>query len=206
MKIIDGLKLKGRPAEIPDCSRNDMPEFFKSQGFKAGVEVGVFEGEYTEILAKSGLKIFGVDPWLDYENYVYGRNNQSKLNKLYEKTIKRLTPYPNVYIIRKMSMDAVKDFDDNSLDFVYIDANHRFKYIAEDLCEWSSKVKMGGIIYGHDYAYFRHRFLGGGCQVKEIVDAFALSFDLDFWILGRKKDKNRDHYRSWMFIKTWENK
>jgi hypothetical protein len=209
MKISDGIKnLTGTPATIPDCGRNDLSQYFKERGFTVGVEVGVFEGEYTEVLAKSGLKIYGVDPWLDYEDYVYGRKVQLKLNTLYEKTINRLKPYPNVTIIRKMSMDAVKDFEDNSLDFVYIDANHRFKYVAEDMCEWSLKIKEGGVLCGHDYASFKHRYVGGGCQVKEIVDAFALSFDLNFWVLGNKKvipGETRDDYRSWLFIKKWKN-
>jgi hypothetical protein len=208
MKISEGVeKFKGRPAEIPDCGRNDFVPYFLERGFKTGIEVGVFEGDYTEVLAKSGMKIYGVDPWLDYEGYVYGWN-QKKLDERYEKTINRLAPYPNTTILRETSMDAVKRFDENSLDFVYIDANHRFKYIAEDLCEWAPKVKEGGVICGHDYAPFKHRFLGGGCQVKEVVDAFALSFELDFWVLGMKRPPEgeyRDQYRSWMFIKTWSN-
>lgn len=208
MTISEGIKLKGRPANIPGAIRDDFPDFFKEQGFKTGVEVGVFEGDYTEVLAKSGLQIYGVDPWLDYEEYVYGRRNQDKLDGRYEKTIKRLAPYKNVTILREMSMDAVKRFDDYELDFVYIDGNHRFKYIAEDLCEWAPKLKMGGVLCGHDYAYFKHRFLGGGCQVKEVVDAFALSFELNFWVLGNRvhrRNDRRDDYRSWMFIKTWRN-
>lgn len=208
MKISEGVKnLKGTPAEIPNCGRNDFVEYFKERGFTTGAEIGVFEGDYTEVLAKSGMTIYGIDPWLDYDGYVYGWN-QKKLDERYEKTLERLKPYPNAHIIRETSMEAVKQFGDNSLDFVYIDANHRFKYIAEDLCEWSPKIKKGGVICGHDYAPFKHRFLGGGCQVKEVVDAFAKSFDLNFWVLGRRdveQGEYRDHYRSWMFIKTWEN-
>src|SRR3990167_8478364 len=175
MKISEGLKLKGRPAEIPDCGRNDLPGFFKEMGFKRGIEVGVFQGEYTEVLAKSELEIYGIDPWLQYEGYVYSTGKTKVyFNEMYEKAKERLSPYNNVKLIRKMSMDALKDFKDESLDFVYIDANHTFKYIA------------------------------GGCQVKEIVNAFSFSYDLDFWVLGRNKKikgEIRDDYRSWMFIK-----
>jgi len=205
MKISEGLKLKGRPAEIPDCGRNDLPEFFKEMGFKRGIEVGVFQGEYTEVLAKSGLEIYGIDPWLQYEGYVYSTGKTKVyFNDMYEKAKERLSPYKNVKLIRKMSMDALSDFEDESLDFVYIDANHTFKYIAEDMYYWSYKIKDGGILCGHDYAYFRHRYIGGGCQVKEIVNAFSFSYDLDFWVLGRNKKikgEIRDDYRSWMFIK-----
>lgn len=197
----------GRPAQIPDCSRNDLPQFFKDLGFKVGVEIGVYKGEFTEILAKSGLKIFGIDPWLSYGEYEYEKW-QNKQDYNFKFTQKRLKPYENITLIRKMSMDAVEDFADESIDFVYIDGNHRFQYVAEDLMRWGRKVKTGGIICGHDYALFRHRNVGGGCQVKEIVDAYARSFEMNFWVLGRRTvrpGEKRDRMRSWMFFKTWTN-
>lgn len=207
MELSEGIKLIGRPVDIPDASRDDLPGLFKSLGFKVGVEVGVFRGEFTEVLVKSGLYVYGVDPWLAYGGYEY-----HKLQKEHDKNLaitkKRLEPYSNVTLIRKTSMDALADFADESLDFVYIDGNHRFRYVAEDIMEWSRKVKQGGVICGHDYAYFQHRYFGGGCQVHEIVDAFARSFDLNFWIIGRRKvvpGEKRDRMRSWMFIKSWPN-
>jgi len=207
MKLIDGIKHKGKPFEIPDCSRDDLPELFLQLGFKVGVEIGVFRGDYTEVLAESGLKIYGVDPWAVYKGYSHD-GRQGWCDKLYRMSQEKLAPYPNVTLIKEMSMDAVNRFEDNSIDFVYIDGNHRFKYIAEDIYEWSAKVRKGGIICGHDYAYFKHRYYGGGCQVHEIVDAFAYSYDLDYWILGRRKvlpNEKRDRMRSWLFIKTWDN-
>ena len=206
MKIGDGVKyLVGQPAEIPDCGRDDLPGYFKEMGFKKGIEIGVFQGEYTEILAKSGLEIYGVDPWIEYKGYVYSTGRRVFFDDMYKDAVKRLAPYKNVHLIRKMSMDALKDFEDESLDFVYIDGNHTFKYIAEDMYYWSYKIKEGGVLCGHDYAYFKHRYIGGGCQVREVVDAFAKSYDLNFWVLGNNKrlkpEHKRDDYRSWMFIK-----
>lgn len=57
----------------------------------------------------------------------------------------------DVTIIHKMSVDAAKDIPANSLDFVYIDANHRSPWIDEDIQIWSKKVRSGGIVGGHDY-------------------------------------------------------
>ena len=96
MKISEGLKLKGRPVEIPDCGRNDLPEFFKEMGFKRGIEVGVFQGEYTEVLAKSGLEIYGIDPWLEYKGYVYSTGRRVDFNERYDRASKRLSKYKNV--------------------------------------------------------------------------------------------------------------
>jgi hypothetical protein len=201
MKLSEGIKLKGVGSEIPSCSRDDLPDFFKEMGFKVGVEVGVFKGEYTEVLAKSGLKIYGVDPWRQYGGYDSNRG-QPWLDELYNTAKTRLDRYKNVSLIRKTSMEAVESFAENSIDFVYIDGNHQFRYIAEDIVEWGIRVKPGGIICGHDYALFKHRFPRGGCQVKEVVDAYVRSYDIkDFWILGKKDDKDRDHFRSWMMFR-----
>jgi len=203
MKLSEGMRLVGRPAEIPNCGRDDLPELFKELGFKVGVEIGVFEGDFTEVLAKSGLQVYGVDPWLVYEDYGH-KSYEKTAEKRYEKSKRRLAPYPNVTILRETSMEAVKRFKNESIDFVYIDGNHQFKYIAEDLYEWHKRLKKGGIMAGHDYAYFRSRSPCGGCQVREIVDAWAKSYKTDFWVLGTRKKKEgevRDHYRSWMFVK-----
>lgn len=203
MKISEGLKLIGQPAIIPDCGRDNLVEFFQEKGFKTGVEIGVFEGSFTEVLAKGGFKIYGIDPWLVYEDYGTP-SYKDKAERRYQRSKQKLAVYPNVTIIRKMSMEAVKEFENDSIDFVYIDGNHQFRYVADDLYEWWKKVKKGGVICGHDYAYFKKRSPLGGCQVREVVDAYALSFHLNFWILGNKKvkaDEVRDHYRSWMFVK-----
>lgn len=66
MKLIDGLKLKGGRIEIPDCSRDDLPELFVQLGFKVGAEVGVYRGEFTEKFCQAGLKMYGIDPYLSY--------------------------------------------------------------------------------------------------------------------------------------------
>ena len=203
MELLEGIRtLQGCPASIPDCSREDLPKLFKQLGFKVGVEIGVFRGMFTEILAKSGLRIYGVDPWRVYKNYG-NLKDQKRYEKLYEEAMRRVAPYPNVTIIRKTSMEAVDDFKDGSIDFVYIDGNHRFRYIAEDIYEWAFKVKDGGIICGHDYAPFKRRYLNCGCQVKEIIDAFVESYDIEnFWALCRRRGgEPRDSFRSWLIIK-----
>jgi len=206
MKLADGIKMKGRPAEIPDCSRDDLPEFFKELGFKSGAEIGVNRGEYTEVLAKSGLQIFAIDPWKTYSDYGNSRG-QEKLSAQYEHAQKILAPYSNVKIIRKTSMEALKDFPDESLDFAYIDGNHWFKYVAEDICEWAKKVRKGGIISGHDYIYTKSHSYDGVCHVHFVVDAYIKAYKIsDFWLLGRRRagdGEKRDRWRSWMWFKNY---
>ncbi len=204
MKIIDGLKLKGRPAEIPDCSRDDLPEFFVEMGFKTGAEVGVYKGDFTKQFAKAGLKVYAIDPWRNYKDF-YHSQGQKRLDFLYEHTKRSLAEYPNVEIIRKTSMEAVEDFEDASLDFVYIDANHEFRYIAEDISEWAKKVKKGGIVSGHDYFYIKSGTGVDFWHVAYVLKAYIGAFNIpNFYLLGSKDpkpDEKRDKWRSWMFLK-----
>lgn len=204
MKISEGIKkYKGRSVAIPDCGRDDLIEFFKEKGFKKGVEVGVFMGAFTEVLGKSGLEVYGVDPWLAYEDYPYYSEpqKQSRCDSQYEAAKKLLEPYKNVTLIRKTSMDAAADFENDSIDFVYIDGNHSFRYVAEDICEWVKKVRPGGVVCGHDYMYARP----ANFHVRYVVDAYVESHAIkNLWILGEKVAKpgeKRDRWRSWMFIK-----
>ena len=60
---------------------------------------------------------------------------------------------------------------DESLDWVYIDANHRYEYVKENLEIWTPKVKKGGICAGHDYDNPKSQ--GKGWNVKKAVDEFV---------------------------------
>ncbi len=109
-------------------------------------------------------------------------------------------------------MDAIHDFENESLDFVYIDGHHGFKFVAEDIWGWSHKVKKGGIICGHDYEYGKLRkgepyFM----QVKQVIDAYTHAFRIDNWYVVGAKEKTRegevrDQYRSWFWFKGREGK
>jgi hypothetical protein len=194
MKVIEGIKLRGKPAEIPDCSRDDLPEFFVEMGYKVGVEIGVDKGEFSQKFAQKGLTLYAVDPWKSYPDYEDSRG-QERLEFLYK----------NVTILRKNSMEAAADFEDESLDFVYIDGNHQFRYIAEDLCEWSKKIKKGGSISGHDYIYTNPKTPAGICHVIYVVNAYTTAYKINNWFLLGRKDRlineKRDRFRSFLWIK-----
>jgi hypothetical protein len=105
-------------------------------------------------------------------------------------------------------MEAAEMFRDESLDFVYIDGNHQFKYVAEDLATWSSKLKKGGILAGHDYIYTNPRTQAGICHVIYVVDAFTKAYKIGNWyLLGEKHAKEgekRDKFRSFMWMKNYQ--
>lgn len=206
MKLIEGIKQKGAPFLIPECSRDELPEFFKEMGYKVGAEIGVYKGAFTEKFCKAGLKMYAIDPWIGFSGQGRSQKLQDRQDFLYGHTQRTLAPYPNCTIIRKTSMDAVTDFKDGSLDFVYIDGNHNFRYIAEDIYEWASKVKRGGVIAGHDYFCTNPEARNIVCHVGAVVDAYTKAFGIDNWfIFGRSKPLEKEtkdnKFLSWMIIK-----
>lgn len=206
MKLTDAIKHKGNPFWIPDCSRDELPQFFKEIGFKVGAEIGVYKGNYTRKFCESGLKMYAIDPWdpaLGVGRYTHP---QERHDSLYENTKRLLAPYPDCTVIRKTSMDALDDIPDRSLDFVYIDGNHQFGYVAMDLMQWANKVRQGGMITGHDY-YFGKVSARRFRMVRHVVDAFAKGYDFTNWyVLGSENptpNEKFDPSYSFIFIKHW---
>jgi len=165
-----------------DC-RAKLPIFFKELGFKKGVEVGVFRGEFLAKFCEEGFEMVGVDPWTDDKMNTM-KDAWEPSEDTYQRVAKLL---PNCKLIRKTSQEAVKDFADESLDFVYIDADHTFGHVAMDLMIWGEKVRKGGAISGHDYnSSGRHlKHMG---HAKDAIDAYAKSYGLTLNVIeGRDK-------------------
>jgi len=65
--------------------------------------------------------------------------------------LERTSDIPNIIKIRKTSLEAFVDFEERSLDAVYIDAEHDYNSVLSDIRVWKDKIKIGGILCGHDY-------------------------------------------------------
>lgn len=200
MRIMDGIQeLRGTPARIPGCSRIELPEFFKEMGYKVGAEVGVYKGGFTERFCQAGMKMFAVDPWVSY----YGDRDQERQNLIYEEACERLAPY-DCTIIRKSSMEAARDFRREELDFVYLDGDHRFMQVAEDIVEWEKRVRRGGVVSGHDYFTSLPWARKFRCQVGAIVDAYTKAFGIDnWWIFGELDPETEPEWGQWFLSWMW---
>jgi len=214
MKLIEAIKEKGMPYWIPDSVRSDLPEFFKELGFKIGAEIGVSLGYNLELYCKAGFKMYGIDQWEDYEDEKYRPINAlsrkgivtKTFDDVYKIAIERLSPYSNCTLIKKKSMDALANIPDSSLDFVYIDGNHLYGYVAMDLMQWAKKVRKGGIIAGHDYYDIKGSRSNRG--VKHAVDGFMKTYEIEnFYVLGRKhvyKGQRSERALSFFCFKHWD--
>lgn len=187
-------------SEIHAINRTIMAKVLGELGFKEGAEIGVAEGYHAKVLCDHipGLKLHCVDIWEKYPGYT----EYEQIEQVYLDAQERLKPY-NTVIIKKFSMDAVKEFADSSLDFVYIDGAHDFKSVADDVCEWSKKVKIGGIVFGHDYKRTSHqsRFK---IDVKDVVDAYMYAHGIVPWFVLTNdiKDPNfGPDNPGWLFVR-----
>jgi hypothetical protein len=180
-------------------TRYDLALYFNELGFKTGAEIGVWDGVFSEVLCKSipGLKLYSIDCWETYKGYKDHTLNHNMQNA-YEVAKTRLEPYGAI-LIKKFSMDAVKDFADESLDFVFIDGNHEYEFVKEDINAWAPKVRKGGIVSGHDYYHFPSGRGGIIKAVNEYVAEHDIELQLTEW---NKENPLRDERQpSWYFTK-----
>ena len=119
----------------------------KKHRFESYVEVGVWKADTTSYVLKKcpSLKmVVGVDDYKNFESMKHSLYQFKEAEKLARKRIgKRLMVCS--------SIQASEKFEDNSLDIVFIDADHTYKAVKKDIQLWWPKVRTGGILAGHDY-------------------------------------------------------
>jgi hypothetical protein len=142
-----------------------------------GAEVGVHLGEFSSTiltLAKPQL-LYLIDPWKYFpdpahKEAMYGgeRDIQKEMDVRYEGVLKKFNreiSSGTVKVYREFSVEAAWRIGDQELDFVYIDADHSYNGVSQDLKSFFPKVKKGGLIFGDDYSL-------GGWWKDGVVRAF----------------------------------
>jgi hypothetical protein len=153
----------GYNQRLPNIFLCSYPEYLGEDQFLAirpffshvkgiGVEVGTFEGyNAVNVLKYCKLdKLYCVDPYRPYVDTIGGLGDfyQETWDAIHAKVVDRLGGMAEV--IRKPSLDAVVDFSDSSLDFVYLDGDHSGDNVLKEIYAWLPKVKTGGLLGGHD--------------------------------------------------------
>lgn len=176
-------------------NRIKLADYFAKQGFKVGAEIGVADGRYSEILLKSNPRLrplYCIDPYAPYHG---NWRSQSDQNLAYDRAVERLSKY-NANIIRKTSLEACGEFEDGSLDFVFIDGAHDFNNVMLDIILWTAKVRKGGIVSGHDYYEART------VKVIPAVSTFCTQNNIRLNIIPRATGVHRDdRVPCWYFEK-----
>ena len=115
------------------------------------VEIGSYKGYSTEIWCENFKKVYAVDPWengYDVEDMSSEAEPMAQVEKEFDLRPSRFSD--KLTKIKATSMEAVDLFEDNSLDFVYIDGNHQYEFVKDDIENWRAKTK---IIGGHDFGW-----------------------------------------------------
>jgi hypothetical protein len=193
------------PIEIVNFGRDQLAELFRELALTSGAEIGVEQGVYSKILLEANprLQLYAIDAWKSYRGY-RDHTSQRKLDDFYQITKDRLKQFNHrCNILRGFSLDLVKQFGDESLDFVYIDSNHNYYNTVADIHHWIKKVKIGGIISGHDYTKYKDANVN--IHVVQAVQGYTDAYRIKPWfVLGSNAEvpgQIRDKARSWMWVR-----
>jgi hypothetical protein len=141
-----------------------------------GVEIGVKHGLFSQHLLSDWKceKLYLVDPWEKQDGSVYDETHHDHDTDL-SVCIDNLKPFVGKYeMIKDYSYNAYSRFPDEYFDFVYIDGNHSYDAVKDDLIKWYPKLKKGGLIAGDDYSKFsEEKLFNYSFGVKRAVDEFA---------------------------------
>lgn len=169
--------------------RMELPEWLNRHSLTgAGAEIGVMHGGFAEHVLKAwkGERYYMVDLWARQSAEVYReKTDDIDYEAKYRDCVAIAGRFPIVKIIRKLSVEAAAEIPDGSLDWVFIDANHSYRAVLEDMDAWWPKLKSGGLLSGHDYNHDTKwpHFI----EVKPAVDRWTsernlpLHTDKDSW-------------------------
>ncbi|EFC55236.1 class I SAM-dependent methyltransferase [Enterobacter cancerogenus] len=148
-------------------------------------EIGVDKGDFSEKILEicAPKKLFLVDAW-HTERYHDGlfESVTTRFAKELEQNV--------IEIKRGLSVDMASQFEENSLDWIYIDTDHSYETTIRELCAYSPKIKPGGIITGHDYTmgnfvkWYRY-------GVIEAVHQFCVAFEWELIFITADVTENQ---------------
>ena len=148
-----------------------------------GAEIGVLDGGTSHYLLKNlpSLRLLSIDPYRSYHEY-----DQERMQQAESKALQRLSPFGERSIrIKEDSITAARLLNEECLDFVFVDADHTYEAVKQDLVNWYGKVRPGGLFCGHDYSW---------PGVQKAVHAFSTQHGLKGYSTPMASD-------IWYFIK-----
>jgi len=141
------------------------------------VEVGSYAGESARMFAASSkiAKITCVDPWRG-EHFAQVESHFDENTAGVAKITKLKLP----------SVEGAAQFEDGSLDLVYLDGDHSLRAVRADIRAWAPKVRRGGWIAGHDYNWDWPGVLRG---VFELLGKPRMVFRDSSWVVPARELK-----------------
>lgn len=152
--------------------KDSVVQLIKEYHCREVAEIGVFTGVLAKhVLTRCQLaRYYLIDPWMPYaDERASGKDaTLDGWNDIcYAVYNEFLWQCPESRIIRLDSVRASYLFKPESLDLVFIDANHTYEAVSADIQAWLPIVRKGGVLAGHDY-----HCQGGHAGVKKAVDEY----------------------------------
>lgn len=157
--------------------------------YARGVEVGVFRGVLSQYLLRKGVdRLFMVDTWAPAEeqpehyretkDYCAGLSAaECASNEALARAVAARSGGKAV-VLKLPSVEAARQINDGSMDFVFLDADHSYEGVRDDIAAWLPKVRKGGWIGGHDIDNPEPPFDFTGVR-KAVDEAFPEGVELD---------------------------
>lgn len=158
-------------------NRNQLGDYLNHQGLDGeGVELGTGHGWFAEKILRCwhGRMLHCVDLWHDMPDGTCPIGNQKpcQQDRIFRQASVRLARLGDRCRIHRLtSREAAQQFTDHSLDFVYLDACHDHGAVTGNMELWSTKIRPGGLLAGHDY--LDGVLPSGQFEVKRAVDEWA---------------------------------
>ena len=137
---------------------------------KVMVEIGSYNGESLEIFRKylpDTCKIFCIDPWeegFDDNDVASSFTSMKTVETIFDKIFRK---QKNVAKLKFYSDEVADIFANGSIDVLYIDGNHQYKAVKNDILTYMNKISNDGIIAGHDYYIDETSYIPVFFQVRE---------------------------------------
>jgi SAM-dependent methyltransferase len=184
--------------------REELLRYFPKGG--VGAEIGVAQGDYSAVILQAAQpsELHLIDPWSHLEPGSDLLEAPELLSDVGEARVRgeafsappanslgdeqyaavgaRFESDPRVRLHRQYSYKAAAAFDDGFFDFVYLDGNHHYEFVLQDLRDFAAKLKPGGLLFGHDFfedSFAREEHYG----VAEAVNTFLKRSDFHFLML-----------------------
>jgi len=164
-------------------TRNEMLQYYCNKLTNPKLlEIGVFKGDFLDYLVKH-CKTGSIDAVDLFEGVtcsgdVDGNNVEHyDIGKSYTELLTKYTGMPTIQLFKSDSVKFLQSKEDNTYNIIYIDGDHSYNGVKNDLINAFSKIKNGGYIMGHDYEMnmkkARNNYNFG---VKEAVDEFCITY------------------------------
>lgn len=157
-------------------------------------EIGVWQGNFSKIINDfcNPKELILVDLWT-YDDQVRGCApqvdgqepiSQNFFDEAYMNTKSKFFNNHNVKILKKSSKEASKMYNNEYFDYIYIDAEHSYKAVYDDLKCWFPKLKKNGYLFGDDY-YWREE--DSTFSVQNAYQDFIEKNDIKKWCVFKSQ-------------------